>query len=94
MLSHGAQNYAAPYDGIIRIRYKGQGDVYPNLSAISPALPRVLFDIILYPLRDFVKRIIINYDPTLNKQVDNGAVFEYDNLVELSNRKRYQRSKR
>lgn len=58
MLSHGAQNYAAPYDGIIRIRYKGQGDVYPNLSAISPALPRVLFDIILYLTRRFVKQII------------------------------------
>ena len=94
MLSHGAQNYAAPYDGIIRIRYKGQGDVYPNLSAISPALPRVLFIIILYPVRSFVKRIIINNDPPLNKQVDNRAVFEYDILVELYTLKRYQRSKR
>ena len=51
MRPHGAVK--APYDGIIRIRYKGQGIIHPNLSRLSRQHPCGVFIEILpyfYPV--------------------------------------------
>ena len=50
----------APYDGIIRIRFEGQGNVYPNLSRFLRQHPfGVFFVIIVQLINENVKMILL-----------------------------------
>lgn len=49
--------HQAPYDGIIRIRLKGQGNIHPNLSRLLRQHPCGVFIDIIHPCPPVVKTL-------------------------------------